>query len=153
MKFWKALIAFLIINFGALGIGSWLMNNGPQSQWYTSMNQAPWTPPGWVFGAAWTSIMILFSIYMAFLFVKDSSARVKILFLIQFVLNVSWNYVFFNQHLVALGLAVIAGLTIVVALFLFLYKNELKAKSLLILPYFLWLCIAVSLNAYILLNN
>ncbi len=153
MKFWIALIVFLIINFGALGIGTWLMDNGPQSEWYTSLNQAPWTPAGWVFGAAWTFIMICFSIYMAFLYVKNPSANMIALFILQFMLNVSWNYVFFNQHLIALGLAVIVGLTIVVALFLFLYQNKLKTKSLLILPYFLWLCIAVSLNAYILLNN
>lgn len=153
MKFFKAFVVFLIINFGALGIGSWLMNNGPQSDWYTSMNQAPWTPPGWAFGVAWTSIMICFSIYMAFLYLKEPSFKVKMLFLVQFILNVSWNYVFFNQHLIGLALAVIIGLTVVVALFLFLYKSTLQYKTLLILPYFLWLCIATSLNAYILFNN
>ncbi len=153
MKFLKPFIIFLIINYGALGIGSWLMNNGPQTEWYTSLNQAPWTPPGWVFGVAWTTIMLCFSIYMAFLYLKNPSMKVKVLFSIQFVLNVIWNYIFFNKHLIALGLAVIIGLTIVVALFMFIYKNELKVKTLLILPYFLWLCIATSLNAYILLNN
>ncbi|MCB0447391.1 MAG: tryptophan-rich sensory protein [Gelidibacter sp.] len=153
MKRLKPFIIFLIINYGALGIGSWLMNNGPQTEWYTSLNQAPWTPPGWVFGVAWTTIMLCFSIYMAFLYLKNPSMKVKVLFSIQFVLNVIWNYIFFNKHLIALGLAVIISLTIVVALFMFIYKNELKVKTLLILPYFLWLCIATSLNAYILLNN
>jgi benzodiazapine receptor len=45
------------------------------------------------------------------------------------------------------------GLTIVVGSFLFSFKNELKTKTLLIVPYFIWLCIATSLNAYILFNN
>jgi translocator protein len=153
MKLVKLIIVFLIINFSALGIGSWLMDNGPQTEWYTSLNQAPWTPPGWVFGVAWTTIMLCFSIYMAYLFLKTPTTKVKILFLIQFILNVIWNYLFFNQHLVAIGLLVITGLTLVVASFLFLFKNELKAKTLLIVPYFVWLCIATSLNAYILFNN
>lgn len=52
MKFTGTLILFLVLNFGALGIGTILMDNGPQSLWYTSLNQAPWTPMGWVFGAA-----------------------------------------------------------------------------------------------------
>ena len=65
MKFYIRVAIFLIINFGALGIGSILMDNGPQSSWYTNLNQAPWTPPGWVFGFAWTTIMFCFSIYMA----------------------------------------------------------------------------------------
>jgi benzodiazapine receptor len=153
MKLLKLIIYFLIINFSALGIGSWLMNNGPRTEWYTSLNQAPWTPPGWVFGVAWTTIMLCFSIYMAYLYLKTPTYKVKILFLIQFVLNVIWNYVFFNQHLVTIGLIIIMGLTIVVGSFLFSFKNELKTKTLLIVPYFIWLCIATSLNAYILFNN
>lgn len=153
MKLLKSIIYFLIINFSALGIGSWLMNNGPRTEWYTSLNQAPWTPPGWVFGVAWTTIMLCFSIYMAYLYLKMPTSKIKILFLIQFVLNVIWNYVFFNQHLVTIGLIIIMGLTIVVGSFLFSFKNELKTKTLLIVPYFIWLCIATSLNAYILFNN
>jgi benzodiazapine receptor len=153
MKLLKLIIYFLIINFSALGVGSWLMNNGPRTEWYTSLNQAPWTPAGWVFGVAWTTIMLCFSIYMAYLYLKTPTYKVKILFLIQFVLNVIWNYVFFNQHLVTIGLIIIMGLTIVVGSFLFSFKNELKTKTLLIVPYFIWLCIATSLNAYILFNN
>ena len=60
MKFLKPFLIFLIINFAALGLGSWIMGAGAQSEWYSSLNQAPWTPPGWVFGAAWTIIMICF---------------------------------------------------------------------------------------------
>ena len=67
-KLLKYVFIFLIINFGALAIGNWLMANGPQTQWYINLNKAPWTPPGWVFGAAWTSIILCFSIYMAYLY-------------------------------------------------------------------------------------
>ncbi|MFD1614057.1 TspO/MBR family protein [Gelatiniphilus marinus] len=153
MKLLKYFFVFLIINFGALAIGSWLMDNGPQTNWYVNLNKAPWTPPGWVFGAAWTTIMLCFSIYMALLYKITPHTKLKILFLIQFVLNVSWNFLFFNQHLVLLGLICIILLTIIIAKLLIDYKNKLKYKSLLILPYFLWLCIATSLNAYILIYN
>ncbi|PKQ46215.1 TspO/MBR family protein [Confluentibacter flavum] len=153
MKILKLIAIFLIINFGALAIGSWLMDNGPTSDWYTNLNQAPWTPPGWVFGAAWSFIMVCFSIYMAYLYAEVPTTKIKTLFIIQFVLNVSWNYIFFNQHLVSLGLLVIVLLTILVAGFLFTFNKQLKLKSILILPYFVWLCIATSLNVYILFNN
>lgn len=153
MKLFKYTIVFLILNFGALAIGSWLMDNGPQTDWYTNLNKAPWTPPGWVFGAAWTTIMVCFSIYMALLYKIIPNTKLKILFLIQFVLNIIWNYIFFNQHLITLGLICITLLTGIIAKFLFDYKNVIKAKSLLILPYFIWLCIATSLNAYILIYN
>lgn len=153
MKLFKYTIVFLVINFGALAIGTLLMNNGPQSDWYINLNQAPWTPPGWVFGFAWTTIMLCFSIYMANLYLLESTTKVKILFTVQFILNVSWNLVFFNMHLVALGLIVILALTFVVSILMFTYRKLMPLKSFLILPYFLWLLVATSLNAYILLYN
>ncbi|NJX15489.1 tryptophan-rich sensory protein [Tamlana crocina] len=153
MKTGLYVIIFLIINFGALALSSWLMDNGPQTGWYQNLNKAPWTPPGWVFGAAWTTIMLCFSIYMAILLKIHPHQKVVILFLIQLVLNVGWNYLFFNQHLVVLSLVCIALLTIIIFKFLFDFKTIMLAKQLLVLPYFIWLCIATSLNAYILIYN
>ncbi|WP_417854609.1 TspO/MBR family protein [Xanthomarina gelatinilytica] len=153
MKKYQLVILFLIINFAALGIGSWFMGNGPSSSWYLEQNKAPWTPPGWVFGAAWTTIMICFSLYMAHLLQLKKQTLVLSLFTVQFLLNVSWNYVFFNQHLVVLGLINIVLLTLVVTYVLFRFKDALKTKTWLLVPYEVWLLIATSLNAYILFNN
>ncbi len=147
------LTLFLLINFSALGIGSWLMNSGPTSGWYLTLNKAPWTPPGWVFGVAWTTIMICFSIYMSFLVPLKESNTFWFLFGIQFILNVSWNYIFFNQHAVGFALIVIILLTVLIGYYLFVFGSDLKLKSLLIAPYFLWLLIATSLNAYSYLKN
>lgn len=151
MKILKLKILFLIINFSALAIGSWLMNNGPVSEWYVQLNKAPWTPEGWVFGVAWTSIMICFSIYLAYVFKNNSSNSLKLLFAIQVFLNVVWNYAFFNLHQVGLGLLIIVLLTIVI--FYFFFRFNIKPFKYLLLPYMVWLCLATSLNVYILLYN
>lgn len=153
MKFLKPLIIFLIFNFGALGLGVFFMGNGPTSEWYTSLNQAPWTPPNWLFGVAWTTIMVFFSVYMSLLYLKHATRKVIVLFAVQFVLNVAWNFFFFDQHMIALGLGIIVGLTFIITVFLVTYIRLLKAASLLILPYFIWIWIATSLNLYILINN
>lgn len=154
MSFLKRLILFLVINFGGLGLGSWLMDNGPNTDWYMNLNQAPWTPPGWVFGVAWTTIMICFSIYLAKLFENQDSKFLRILFAVQVFLNVVWNYVFFNQHLVGLGLVIITLLTLLICYFFFKFRmDDMKHYKYLLLPYIMWLLIATSLNAYILLNN
>lgn len=153
MKLLKYIVIFLVINFGTLAIGTWLMDNGPQTAWYQNLNKAPWSPPGWVFGAAWSTIMVCFSIYMAFLYQAKPSNKVVALFGVQFFLNIIWNYIFFNQHQVGLGLGVIVLLTLLLATFLVSYYKTLHAKSLLILPYLIWLCVATSLNAYILIYN
>ncbi|MFY9243692.1 MAG: TspO/MBR family protein [Polaribacter sp.] len=153
MKQLKLIILFLVINFGGLAIGSWLMNNGPMTDWYTNLNQAPWTPPGWVFGVAWTLIMICFSIYLGKLFLIDNSKKNKIIFLIQFILNVSWNFIFFNQHLVLIGLINITLLTSILFIYFFKLSNKVNNYKYLLLPYMIWLCIATSLNMYILIQN
>ncbi|WP_299890835.1 TspO/MBR family protein [uncultured Lacinutrix sp.] len=153
MKLTTRIIIFLIINFGGLAYGSWLMNNGPQTEWYIALNKAPWTPPGWVFGVTWTIIMICFSIYLAHLFLNSDSLKLRLAFIFQVFLNVIWNYVFFNLHMITIGLVVIGALTIVIFTFFISNKKTMKSKSYLLLPYMTWLIIATSLNAYILLNN
>lgn len=149
----KYLILFLFINFGGLALGSWLMNNGPNTDWYLNLTKAPWTPPGWVFGAAWTSIMICFSIYLIFLFTKNYNQKKLLLFSIQFILNVSWNYLFFNKHEIFISLISIILLTALIFFLFFHYYKELNKVSYLLLPYMIWLCIATSLNLYILIHN
>ena len=153
MKQLKLTILFLIINFGGLAIGNWLMENGPMTDWYINLNKAPWTPPGWVFGVAWTLIMICFSIYLAKLFSEENSKKMKLFFLLQFILNVSWNYIFFNQHLVLFGLITITLLTSLLFYYFFNLSSKVKNYKYLLLPYMIWLCIATSLNLYILIHN
>lgn len=153
MKQIKLTLLFLVINFGGLAIGNWLMDNGPMTDWYANLNKAPWTPPGWVFGVAWTTIMICFSIYLGKLFLVDNSQKMKVLFFVQFVLNVSWNYLFFNQHWVFLGLVNITFLTALLCLYFFKFSTKINHYKYLILPYMIWLCIATSLNLYVLIYN
>ena len=153
MKQLKLMLLFLAVNFGGLAIGSWLMNNGPLSNWYTNLQQAPWTPPGFVFGIAWTLIMICFSMYLGKLFTEDNTSKNRSIFLIQFVLNVSWNFIFFNQHLVLFALINILLLTSLIFVYFFKLSSAVNNYKYLLLPYMLWLCIATSLNLYILVHN
>ena len=153
MKLAKYILFFLIINFASLYIGNLFMLDGPKTSWYINLNKAPWTPPGWVFGAAWTLIMVCFSVYLAYLFKQTLNLKLKLAFILQVFLNVIWNYAFFNQHLIAIALVIISALTVVICIFFFSNYKVLKTKSYLILPYMIWIIIATSLNAYVLINN
>ena len=147
-------IVFLILNFGSLAISGYFTGDGVPSDWYQSLVKAPWTPPGWAFGVAWTTIMICFSFYMALLWpVFQRKKTVLSLFLIQWVLNISWSPVFFYFHEVFSGLIILTSLTIVIGIFICRFWPQLKLKSALLLPYFLWLLTATSLNGYILFSN
>ena len=130
------------------------MGDGPSSDWYQSLNQAPWTPPGWVFGFAWTTIMICFALYMAVLWKKiENRNNLLVIYGVQVLLNVSWNPIFFNFHYALYGLFIIILLTFVVAYILVRYGKVMGYFSLLIVPYFLWLLVATSLNWYITVSN
>ena len=147
-------LLFIVINFLALYIGSFLSQNGPSSDWYQSLNKAPWTPPGWVFGLAWTSIMVCYSFYMAILYKSDPRGnKVITLYAVQLFLNIAWNPLFFYFQYALIALFCILFLTIIIAYFLFRNNRTMRWYSLLILPYFLWLCIATSLNFYIVIYN
>lgn len=145
---------FLVLNFGALGLGALFTGKGVPSEWYTNLNKAPWTPPGWVFGAAWTTIMICFSVYLSYLWPEIKNKKLLIiLFSFQWLLNVLWNPVFFHFNNVLLGLIIITCLTLLIMFFAIHYWNKVQLYSILIFPYLIWLCIATSLNGYIYLKN
>ena len=148
------LTLFLILNFGAIAIGGFFTGKGVPSTWYAELAKAPWTPPGWVFGFAWTAIMICLSIYLAYLWplVKNKNPLI-FLFVLQWILNVAWNPAFFYYHNIIAGMIIISALTLLIGYFVLLYGPEMKIKSVLLLPYFIWLIIATSLNGYILLKN
>lgn len=146
-------LLFALINFGGLALGGWLMGEGPSSEWYLNQKIAPWTPPGWVFGVAWTTIMICYSIFLADLWSRPVPQLGWLLFLTSLALNISWNYFFFNIHWTTTALVLLVALTVIIWAFFFEFKNEAKFKSLLLFPYMIWLLIAVSLNTYAVLKN
>jgi tryptophan-rich sensory protein len=69
------------------------------------------------------------------------------------VLNILWNYLFFNRKMIEIALIDIVFLTILLFYFLIKYFRMMKYKSILILPYCMWLIIATSLNMYIVIYN
>lgn len=149
------LLFALILNFGGLYLGSYWTTPGVTSDWYTSLDQAPWTPPGWVFGAAWTTIGITFSVFLAKVFNKyDLDPVFGILFVTSLFMNIGWNALFFGLQWTGLSGFVIIDLTLTILLMLHLARVEWGWKvAAWALPYFIWLCVATSLNLYIYIQN
>lgn len=154
MKKIGLILFFIILNFGALAIGGSFTADGVASDWYQNLSKAPWTPPGWVFGAAWTFLMMCYSIYLAFAHEQFQNKRLFwAVYLLQWVLNVAWNPLFFKYHWIVLALMDLLGLTAVVYFSLVRFIPLRSWKAWLLLPYALWVLIATSLNAYVFLNN
>lgn len=141
---------FLLFNALALFIGGLFTKIGVSSAWYQSLPKAPWDPPGWVFGFAWTTVMLCFSIYMAEWFsLKEKVRKLALLYVFQWILNVSWNPLFFYYRLPSVALLSISLLLFLVLYLLISNRKILKGRSVLLLPYAFWMVVATSLNAYI----
>jgi translocator protein len=155
-KFWYKFVILLMINFGALALGNAWTSSGVTSDWYVNANQAPWTPPGWVFGAAWFTIAVTFSAMMAFI---DTSIyrhldEVKSLFWFSVGLNVAWNPVFFWMKTPWGGVVVLSLLSFAVYKLVDVARDYLGWKVAIFgMPYFLWLMVATSLNMYFAIMN
>lgn len=153
MKQFTKYLIFFALNFGALALGGLFTNSGVNSDWYAELNKAPWTPPGWVFGAAWATIMLCYSIYMAIAWNRIAHWKIGTLFGLQLILNIGWNPVFFYHRDTLMGLVVITALTLLILLKITAFSKQMRYSTILLAPYFIWLCIATSLNLYIVLFN
>lgn len=150
----KYLILFLVLNFGGLAIGGLSTGSGVSSEWYQGLNKAPWTPPGWVFGAAWTLIMVAFSVAMAKATIFYGDKNLWLLYGSSWLLNVAWNPIFFSLQKTGIGLMVIMGLLVlIITIMLWMHRHDIGWQKWLLAPYILWLIIATSLNAYVVINN
>lgn len=144
---------FLLINFTGLFIGGLFTGEGVPSDWYQNLNKAPWTPPGWVFGAAWTTIMACFSLYLSLLWKKINSKQFIYLYSTLLILNIIWNPLFFYFRLVLISQISITFLTFMIGYTFLKFKSNMKFYNLLLIPYLAWLVIATSLNAFIFIYN
>lgn len=150
-------IKFLISVIGANLIGSiGIIFTGPNiSNWYTTINKAPFNPPNWVFGPAWTLLFILMG--WAFYIIWTTKAKNKTTaywaFAIQFVLNILWSAIFFGAKLPGWAFfEIIVFWFAILWTFVVFYRIN-KMAGYLLIPYILWVTFASILNYYVWILN
>jgi len=151
-KYLNNAFIFIVLNFIGLYLGSIWTSPGVTSYWYNNLVQAPWTPPGWVFGAAWTTIAITFGLGMSKFYIEENKDMV-IYFILSWLLNLLWNPLFFSMKAPLLSLIVIINLLLIIGFMTHQMRIRHGKWLLTMLPYFIWLNVATSLNLYILLMN
>lgn len=134
---------------GAISVGAGMA-------WYQGLVKPSFTPPGWLFGAAWTILYILMGVAAFFITCQGFAPQTRkalMLFIAQLAVNALWTPVFFGRQEIGLGLVV---LSILVALNIWLLKilwTQCRSAFWLMTPYILWLGFAWNLNYAILLLN
>ena len=127
----------------------WLSNSGYGNGWFDNLQKPFFMPPGWAFGAAWTTLYALMGIAVAMVLAEPPSkgrSAALILFWAQLAVYFSWSPIFFGAHQIRLGLIVIIVLIALVAATIRQFLPLRPLAGALLVPYLAWLCFATALN-------
>ncbi|MCS7006670.1 MAG: TspO/MBR family protein [Thermoleophilia bacterium] len=144
----------LVLAVAALGgIGT----SGGLHEWYEGLDKAPWTPPAWVFGPAWTLLYILMAVaawLVARAGLEQRAVQLALgLYLAQLALNLAWSWIFFGARAPGWAFLDIVALSILVALTALAFARVEPIAASLLAPYLGWLLFAASLNLWVALRN
>ena len=124
--------------------------------WYRELRKTTWTPPDIAFPIAWGILYVLMAIAAWRIYMADESVwRTASLaaYTLQLLVNAAWSWLFFGRKQIVAALADIVMLLalITIAIALFFQVNTLAAW--LMVPYWLWVGLALALNANIVRLN
>lgn len=124
--------------------------------WYQMLNKPVLTPPDWAFAPVWSTLYVLMGISL-YIYLKTPSRRKKVsgitVFVIQFILNLIWTPVFFSAHRIELAAVICIMLVILVLVTIKIFYTVSRISAYLLIPYFLWLCLASYLSIEIVRLN
>lgn len=151
---WLALGLFVALCLGVGALGGWATSQSVTT-WYVGLTKPEWTPPGWVFGPAWTTLYILMAVSAWRIWRGSNSGdsgwhgpakRALTLWLVQLALNLCWSFSFFAAQSPALGLVNIVALWLTIAATLAAFFQRDTIAGWLMVPYIAWVSFATALN-------
>ena len=154
-KLWISLILFILLTLLVELIGGF-WTRGSVTTWYPTLIKPSWNPPSFVFGPVWTVLYIMIAISGWLIYqASDSHKRnvALILYGIQLSLNFIWSFLFFSLQSPILGLIDIILLCFILGLTIFKVWQVRPIAAFLLVPYFIWVMYAATLNSAIWLLN
>lgn len=148
-SFWRTALYTVPITVVIGSLMGYLSNSGYGNAWFDALDLPEITPPGWVFGMAWTMLYIMIGLSLAMvLHAKGARGRgfALILFFVQLIANYAWSPIFFGAQQVTLALYLIVFILAVTIATTFAVAPIRKAAAWLLVPYMLWLSFASILN-------
>jgi tryptophan-rich sensory protein len=146
---WLIFAASLIIAYSFAFIGSIFTPESANSAWYESVKPEI-TPPNWAFPVVWNILFFMIAMSIHFFWISKAGIETKrsisLLFGINLALNALWSYSFFgmrNPEMAFYVLVLLQASTLSISHSSWRYS---RAASLLLMPYFLWVCFAGILN-------
>jgi len=125
--------------------------------WYKTINLPAWTPSSSIMILAWTIIFVLGSLSLLIIWNKYSSEKkfgtIISLFILNAILIVGWNVLFFSHQL--LGLAFLQAVLLIISLLLLILLTWRLSPlaAYLLLPYSVWVLICTILTFNVWMMN
>jgi len=135
------------------GVFSALVTRGQPRDWFDRLLKAPWNPPSWVFGPAWSILYILIGWSSYEFYISGGSSIGWGLYATQLCLNWLWSPLFFGLHNANLAFIDILLMLLFIILTMAWFAKVSVFATVLLTPYLLWVIFAASLNGFIILNN
>jgi len=122
--------------------------------WYPTLVQPIGTPPNWVFAPVWTVLYVMIGVAAWLVWKRRGPSRALRLWGWQLAGNALWMPAFFTLRSPALGMGVLAGTLLLIALTIRAFRRVQPVSVWLMLPYAGWTLYATYLNAgFWLLNH
>jgi len=155
LKWWQLVLVTLAVS--AVGALSTMQKKQGQRHLYEKeLEQAPWAPPGWLFGPAWTfnNFFLLWGL-QSIILNKNLPARDRLLVLQAFiwVIYFSFGYVYFNRKSPVLAAFWTATDAVLATVSFLISRKHDKKLSYAYIPLLLWTSFASSVAVYQALHN
>ncbi len=159
MKRYVSLLAFIALVFSVSFVSSSITMPAVQS-WYQEIEKAAWNPPDYVFAPVWTTLYLMIAIAGWRVWQKLSGdLRTRLthpamrVYWLQLLCNFLWSVLFFGMMSFIAAFIDIVLLLIAIALTIRAFRAIDKWAAYLLVPYFLWVLYASTLNAAIAILN
>lgn len=121
--------------------------------WYRRLDKPRWTPPGWAFPLAWTTLYLCMAFAAMRVAQLPDSGQALAFWGAQIAFNTLWTPIFFGLRRMRAALVVMAGLWLTVAATCLAFWQLDTLAGALFAPYLMWVTIAGALNLSVLRRN
>ena len=142
------LVLFLALCLGIGALGAAVTASSVRT-WYADLNKPSFTTPNEVFGPVWTVLYVMMgtAAWRVWRAADRETAQGPLtMFALQLALNLGWTVAFFGLERTGSAVAVILVLELAIVSTAFAFRPIDRLAALLMVPYALWVGLAIVLN-------
>ena len=146
MKSLGSVAGIAIVAIYVIGSGLWV-NTG--DDWYRTLNQPSWQPPGYIFGIIWPYNFIVLGI-AAVTIAQRATTTTTLIYLTFFALSVAcaltWAYQFYRPHNLEFAVIALFGTALLTLPMLVIAFRTSIPTGFALVPYQVWVATAATLS-------